>query len=205
MRSFHISALRSGARCLAALVLGACVVGGSLGPLDAQSLGDVARKEEARRKAVKASPKVYTDKDVGSVRAAAPATVSSSGAGIGAAAGAATPPSPDAPAAPAGEPPAADAGAVKDQAYWSGRMKTLRDQVARDQTFAEALQTRINVLAADFVNRDDPAQRNTIAQDRDKATAELARLREAIAAGQKAITALEDEARRSSVPAGWLR
>jgi hypothetical protein len=84
-------------------------------------------------------------------------------------------------------------------------MKTLRDQVARDQTFAEALQTRVNVLAADFVNRDDPAQRTSIEQDRQKAMAELARLRQAIIDGQQAIADLEDEARRSGVPAGWLR
>jgi hypothetical protein len=205
MRSFHISSLRPVASRAAACALGVCVTAGSLGPLYAQSLGDVARKEEERRKTVKA-PKVYTDKDVGSVRAATPApTVSSAGEAAGASTGAATPPSPDAPAGAAGEPPPAGAGAVKDQAYWADRMKTLRDQVARDQTFAEALQTRVNVLAADFVNRDDPAQRTSIEQDRQKAMAELARLRQAIIDGQQAIADLEDEARRSGVPAGWLR
>ena len=93
----------------------------------------------------------------------------------------------------------------KDQAYWAGRMKALRTQVERDQTYIDALQTRINSLSADFVNRDDPAQRAVIAGDRQKATAELERLRQQVEAGTKAIADLEEEARRANVPPGWLR
>src|SRR4029078_7385028 len=46
--------------------------------------------------------------------------------------------------------------APKDQAYWSRRMKDLQVQLARDEAFAEALQSRINALTADFSARDDP-------------------------------------------------
>src|SRR5207253_1319703 len=46
---------------------------------------------------------------------------------------------------------------VKDQAYWSGRVKALQEQLSRDETYADALQSRINALTTDFVNRDDPA------------------------------------------------
>jgi hypothetical protein len=186
-------------------VLGATLVLGSVAPAFAQSLADLARREEERKKAVKADPKVYTDKDVGSIRASTPPAVVSSSPAVdaGASSESAATAQPGAPAA--AEPPPTDAAPVKDQAYWSDRMKKLRDQVARDQTFAEALQTRINVLASDFVNRDDPAQRSGIEAERQKAVAELQRLREAIAEGQKAIAELEDEARRSNVPPGWLR
>ncbi len=84
-------------------------------------------------------------------------------------------------------------------------MNELRTQLQRDQTYVEALQTRVNSLSADFVNRDDPAQRAVIANDRQKATAELERLKAQIEAGKKAIADLEEEARRAGVPAGWLR
>ena len=38
---------------------------GSAYPVKAQGLGDVARKEEERRKDIKAPAKVYTNKDLG--------------------------------------------------------------------------------------------------------------------------------------------
>jgi ATP-dependent exoDNAse (exonuclease V) alpha subunit len=84
-------------------------------------------------------------------------------------------------------------------------MKGLVTQVERDQSYATAMESRVNGLSTDFVNRDDPAQRAAIAIERDKATAELNRLRNAVIDGQKAIAALEDEARRANVPPGWLR
>ena len=169
---------------------------GGVAMVRAQSLAEVAQKEEERRKSVKPASKVLTNKDLGAVP---PADV--------------TPP-PPADAKPAeaaktakpAEPSAADSKTpVKDQAYWSGRMKELRTQLDRDQIYAEALQTRINALTTDFVNRSDPAQQAVIAQDRQRAVVELDRLTKATAEGKKAIADLEEEARRASVPPGWLR
>src|SRR5205085_8614972 len=100
---------------------------------------------------------------------------------------------------------AKDAPGTKDQAYWAGRLKAAREAVDRDSTLADAMQSRISALAADFVNRDDPAQRATIERDRQKAAAELDRLKKQIVADKKAVGDLEDEARRASVPPGWLR
>jgi len=91
------------------------------------------------------------------------------------------------------------------EAYWQRRLTAERDALARSQTFAEALQSRVNALSTDFVNRDDPAQRSTISADRDKALAELDRVRQEIAQHQKAIAAIQEEGRRAGVPAGWLR
>lgn len=162
----------------------------SVSSLMAQSLADVARQEQERRKTVKSSGKVLTNKDLGSAPAAPT---------IAPAEPAKAPESTAKPAEPPKEEPA------KDQAYWSGRMKELRTQLDRDQTFAEALQTRINSLAADFVNRDDPAQRGVIERDRQRAVAELSRLTKAIEDGKKAIADLEEEARRAGAPPGWLR
>jgi len=71
--------------------------------------------------------------------------------------------------------------------------------------FSEALQSRINALATDFVNRDDPVQRDQIAAERQKALAELDRVRREIEDQQKAIAAIQEEARKAGVPAGWVR
>ena len=89
--------------------------------------------------------------------------------------------------------------------YWRGRIDAARTALARAQTFADALQSRINALSADFVNRDDPAQRDVIAADRQKALAELDRVKKEIAAAQKAIADIQEEARRAGVPPGWVR
>jgi chromosome segregation ATPase len=96
-------------------------------------------------------------------------------------------------------------GPAKDQAYWSGRRKALQDKLDRGQTFTAALQTRINSLAADVVNRDDPAQRTLLERERQKALAELARLQQDLATEKKALADLDEEARRAGVPPGWLR
>jgi hypothetical protein len=77
--------------------------------------------------------------------------------------------------------------------------------VDQNSTYVDAIQTRINALSTDFVNRDDPAQRSVIERDRQKAVAELARLKQVIVDGKKSIANLEEEARRAGVPPGWLR
>jgi DNA repair exonuclease SbcCD ATPase subunit len=170
----------------------------------AQSLADVARKEEERRKTQPQSAKVYTNKDLAPVP---PSTVPSSTAPAPAAA---TNSPTDGKATTENQ--AKDAGdkdnaktEAKGQAYWSGRRKALQDALDRDSTFAEALQSRINALTTDFVNRDDPAQRAIIERDRQKALAELERLKKQIIEDRKALADLEEEARRAGVPPGWLR
>jgi hypothetical protein len=124
----------------------------------------------------------------------------------------ATPATDPATATPANATPGAPAAAAKpeaagakDQAYWAGRMKDARDKLQRSQMFADSLQTRINSLTTDFVNRDDPAQKAKIEGDRKAALAELERVKKEMTDQTKAITAIEDEARRAGVPAGWLR
>jgi prephenate dehydratase len=68
-----------------------------------------------------------------------------------------------------------------------------------------ALQSRIDALSTDFVNRDDPQQRSAIATERQKALAELDRVKQEIEDHQKNITSIQDEARRAGAPAGWVR
>jgi hypothetical protein len=196
---------------ISAVALLLSAVFGAVTPLSAQSLADVAKKEEERRKTVKDTAKVYTNKDLqgGSDTVVGTPADSSGTAAASTAAPDATTPAPGAPKETA-KPvapldPSADASLAKGQEYWSGRMKALQTSLDRDQTYVEALQSRINALTTDFVNRDDPAQRTQIGLDRQRATDELNRLKKAIVDGKKAIVDLEDEARRAAVPAGWLR
>jgi hypothetical protein len=172
--------------------LAAACLAGSARPVRAQSLGDVARQEEERRKNVKDPAKVYTNKDLGAPpqRFVDPVT-----------------PAPAAQPAPAAaaDDKAKDGGPAKDQKYWSGRKKQLDAKLERDRVLADAMQSRISSLSADFTARDDPAQRSIIERDRQRAVAELDGLQKTIKDDQKAIADLEEEARKASVPPGWLR
>ena len=185
-----------------------------------QSLGDVARKEEARRKTV-AQGKAYSNKDLRDAPPVSPQPPVAGGtAGKSGTAESAPTPDPakgdastssspnatetekDKGAKPSGEAPASGS---RDQGYWAGRLKELQTQLDRDQTFLTALETRVAALNTDFVNRDDPAQRAVVARDRQKSLEEITRLKQAIQDDRKAIADLQEEARRAGVPPGWLR
>lgn len=193
-------------RCTAALAGAALMAMGTAAAASAQTLGDLARQEAERRKNIKSSGKVITNESLRrevppepAPGTSAPAPATGAPAAPAAAAPAAAAPAPAAAAPPAPPPP------VSDEATWKKRMTDARDALRRSQMFAEALQTRVNSLSADFVNRDDPAQRDVIAGDRQKTLAEMERVKSDIAAQQKAIEAIQDEARKAGVPAGWVR
>jgi len=153
------------------------------------SLGELAKKEEERRKALKASGKVYSDGDVKAAPAPPPAAEG-------------TAPTPVAEQKP---PAAAKQEAQKDEAWWRARMLQAQEELRRSEVFAEALQSRINALTTDFVNRDDPFQRAKIGEDRQKALAELDRVKGDIDKYKKQIADITEEARQAGVPPGWIR
>lgn len=188
----------------------------ALSTASAQSLADVARKESERRQTVQGGSRTYSNSDLKPVPGTPPADAaepadadkSTGDAAAGdAAAGDATPKAGDASDAKSTDAAKAarDDEEVKDQGYWAKRMSALKEQLDRDQTYLDALQTRVDSLTADFVNRDDPAQRSQIANDRERALAELERLKKAVEQDKAAIPELEEEARRAGVPPGWLR
>jgi hypothetical protein len=197
MRAHHFTVVTAAAFLLTAMTA------------QAQSLADVARKEEERRKAKPEKAKVYTNKDL----YAAPAPSTPAGDTKDTKETKDTKDAKDAKdpkdTKDAKDPKAAaDANGkepAKDKAYWSGRLKKLQDQLDQNQTLVDAMQTRINALSTDFVNRDDPAQRSVIERDRQRALSELTRLKQAVVDGKKTIADLEEEARRAGVPPGWLR
>src|SRR5687767_14545471 len=160
----------------------------------AQSLGDVARKEAARRKTVKAPGKTYTNDQLKAepLGSAPPPSTPGPSASAPPATGAPATPSAGAPAAggskpgaqaqaPAGAAPGAPATAAapaaKGEAEWKAKVQATKDALSRAQIFAEALQSRINGLSADFTARDDPQQRAAVGADRQKSLDELERVK----------------------------
>ena len=174
-------------------------------PASAQSLADVAKKEEERRQKVAEPTKVYTNKDLkGSISDPAARAVARDTPAAETPKESADPKVKDGKGAASGDKDSSK-DPSKDPAYWSGRLKALQAKLDQDQAFAEAMQTRINALTADAVNRDDPIQRGKLERDRQKALADLAALTKSIDGGKKAIADLHEEARRAGVPPGWLR
>jgi hypothetical protein len=171
-------------------------------------LADIAQREAFRRQATQKSQASLTN--LGVPPEAVPVS-------------AVTVPPRDVPTPPAGEaPPASDpaarpattastpegakpAEAVRDEAWWRKRMADARALVDRGLLTAEALQTRINALQADAVNLDDPIKQTKARMDLVKALDELERVNKQVDDDRKAIAALQEEARRQNVPAGWLR
>ncbi|MBP7776022.1 MAG: hypothetical protein KA371_02715 [Acidobacteria bacterium] len=175
----------------------------------AQSLADVARESTATRTEQRKPVKVYTNDNLKTDITPSSPVASSSADDLTSpdASGAMTPADGGAPADAASSGPATDARdqRSKDEAAWRARINAARESLDRSTSFASALQTQINSLTTDFVSRDDPAQRAQIEQQRLKAVAELERTQREIESNRKAIAAIEDEARKAGVPAGWLR
>lgn len=165
--------------------------------LSSQGLAAIAKKEEERRKNVKAAGKVYTNDNLTTdITSPAPppptnATASEPSTQVPSVnlPGGGTTPDPNA----------------KDEAYWRSRINDARSAVERSRIFADALQSRINALTTDIVNRADPAQRAQLELERQRALAELDRVKKEIADQTKAISDIEEEARKAGVPPGWLR
>ena len=198
------------------MVIGLLAAGGLMpAAADAQSLGELAKQEEARRKAITTRGKVYTNDSL----RAEPRPATPPGAPATSAPGPAAPPSASgvppaaAPGAqlPAGQAPGQTPAAAaapdpkQEEATWRKRVQTERDLRDRAQTFADALQSRINALSTDFAARDDPAQRSQLATDRQKALAELDRVKQEIAQHTKTIAGIQEEARKAGIPPGWVR
>jgi hypothetical protein len=165
--------------------------------MSAQSLAALAKQEEERRKSVKAAGKVYTNGDL----KADPTAPREPANGSPDAPVSTQVPSVNLPAGEAETPP----GEKKDEAYWRGRIGAARSALERSRIFADALQSRLNALNADIVNRDDPAQRAQLELERQRALAEWERVKVEMAEQTKAISEIEEDARKAGVPPGWLR
>lgn len=160
--------------------------------VSAQSLADVARAEEARRKSVKGGAKVYTNGDLGG----APATSAAPSQAVPA----------SSTAKPGeGKPEDQKVDPAKTEKYWKDRASTIQQSLSRSKLHLDALQSQVNGLNAEFVNTDDPGQRGLLEARIQRATGELQRVQQDIEKQTKAASDLQEEARKAGVPAGWLR
>jgi hypothetical protein len=163
------------------------------------SLAELARKEAERRKAVSTPSKVYTDKDL-------PATAQKP----------AIPPATDGDPAPdpvaaaladqrATQEKAQAQAEQKSEAWWKGRMLRAREELRRNEIFAESLQSRVNALTREYALPIAGARRYAVGEQRTEALNELSRVKQDIDVSKKQIADIEEEARRAGVPPGWLR
>ena len=158
------------------------------------TLAEVAKREQDRRKSTPPATKVLTNSDLPKVvRPAVPVAPADTDK-----TDAATAPATPNTAQESREP-------VKDEVWWRARITDPRDRLHRDEVLLDALQARVNGLTSDFIGRDDPYQRARIGDDRQKAIVEMERVRTEIVDLKKKIDDIEEEARKASVPPGWLR
>ena len=160
------------------------------GSASAQSFGTIARQEEARRQAISTPSKVITNRDLkpveSPVRSSAPAAATT-----GAALSVNLPPEPK--------------YMARDASYWLNRMRDLQTTLDRLTLQAAALRNRADSLNHEFDWTWDRSRRSSIESERQQLRTELALVKADVAATAKQIFDLEDEARRSNVPPGWLR
>ena len=168
----------------------------------AQPLAEIARQEKLRREALAAkataetaAPKVYTNSDLrggGRLTSAVARPVPTSSA-EGTPATSTAEDTPETPRAPMSE----------DQ--WRNRINAALQAQERAQLMVEALQNRVDGLWAEFTSRDDPAQRAVIEQNRQEALDELENTKTEVEELTQQVADIREEARRASVPPGWLR
>jgi len=178
------------------VLISAAAITASVVLANAQSLGEVARQEAARRKDVKAPVKVFTNDNIKVVTPAAPPVAQAEPGG---------PPAAAASAEAAAEKPPEAPDPTKDPEFWRKRMRDALQARDRNAFLLEAVQSRINALTTDFYARDDPYQRAQIEVERNKTLAEFERMKKQQVELEKAIEDIEEEARRANVPPGWLR
>jgi hypothetical protein len=175
----------------------------------AQSLGEAAAREKAKRdsKRGKSAPAPsYTDEDLKDPskpeKKSGEGTASSGGQPEGGTTYGQT--THEAAAEAANAAPSVSAG---DEPVWRQRARDQREAVRSAEKAIEDAQSRLNALMLDRdpTNVGDPNRLQTLEVKRNEARSALEGARLNLAAAQKGLQDLEDEARRNSVPPGWLR
>lgn len=174
------------------------------GPLLAQSLGEVAEKEKERREREKKPAKSFTDEDLRKGKPTPKDKDKDAGSKQ----------EPEQPAAVAPSPEGEDSddaarARAADEAYWRRAAQEHRDRIRRAEEKVQALQARIDALMVDRnppgADALDPNRLQTIEAQKAQAREELDKAKAELAAARAALEDLEEQARRKSVPPGWLR
>lgn len=176
-------------------ILVAILMGAFLAPAAAQSLGEVARKEQSRREQIKAPTKVLTNADL-------PASAAEDDM-----APAATTPDADAAAADGEKAPAGDAAAETpkdDEAGWRGRASQVNTKYAEAQAATRLLKALSDRLGLEM-QAANPAIAQRAATERAEVRARLAEAEQKEAAAREAREAFQREARAAGVPPPWIQ
>jgi hypothetical protein len=144
------------------------------------SLADAAWREAVRREIVGRSVTAYTNATL----AAVPETTD-----VGREAPAPPVPSPE----------------ELSEATWRRRVRQLVEAIEQNRRLVSEAEAHLALLESQAVSRDDPAQQALLRQQAREARESLSALLRKVAAGDRALAALLDEARRLGIPPGWLR
>ena len=151
----------------------------------AQTIGQVAEREEFRRQIVGQSTGVYTNVGL------SPAPVRSAVEGLT--------------ARPAGAGDDGVTAAPRAEAWWRNRITTARAALDRDQLLADGFSSRVNALTREIVNQTDAAQQARLRSQLQKAMDELDKLQKIVLTDRRELEAIQEDARRQAIPAAWLR
>ncbi len=175
----------------------------------AQSLGDVAKKEQEKQekkkeeKSGKPPAKVYTEEDLKKARESESGAVTVLPENGNLASGAASS-GDDEVVSGEGRPPG---GRRRTEAYWRDRATRARDAVNEADAKVKDLEARVVALRNDMnpVNTQDPNRLQTRDRDLREAIDSLDAARRDADAARKAVADLEEEARRAGALPGWVR
>ncbi len=164
----------------------------------AQSLGELAHREEERRRQTTPG-KQYTNADLPRTENATPAPVMQPDPGPAAAAAASADPSPaKAPGADADVPPARGRE-KRDETYWRARARELRGHVQRTQTEIRSLEARLTELDTQAATSPDALR------ERDVTATHVRKLRQNLQSFAQEEERFEQRARADRVPADWIK
>jgi hypothetical protein len=194
--------------------------------VEAQSLGEAAAREKAKReKRGKATPgRSYTDedlkdpnkpagqhKDKDKEKDSSPSGTPSGVTNVGSGEGGTRPVQRNPEGTSSGGSREGSSGGPSvgagDEPIWRGRAREHRDAVHNAEKAIQDAQDRLNALMSDrdVTNTQDPTRLQTVEARKAEARSSLDAARLNLAEAQKALQDLEEEARRSNVPPGWLR
>ncbi|MDQ1355286.1 MAG: hypothetical protein QG657_5596, partial [Acidobacteriota bacterium] len=112
-----------------------------------------------------------------------------------------TPPAPDAKADDAGS----DGGDRQSKQYWQDRVNKLLDDIEATQADIKDSRQELSLLNGDLQNEDLYEKRLEIQKKLEELKKHIPEAEQKLADLNKAMEDLEDQARKESIPAGWLR
>lgn len=170
----------------------------------AQSLADVARQEQERRRTIETPARVYTDADVHknaplTTAAARPQPAAENAAAAAGEAGdKAAPDQAGAAKDATKEPP-------KDEAGWRARVEGAREDLARSRRLLTAMEQQLVGLGIQASSAAIAGQKGPDEARQQETAREVERLRADVQKAAEVLSKVEGDARDKGVPPGWVR